>query len=125
MAVSTNHFNPNSDPKLLCTCDNILCDKRSVKQDVLNMLECVRLDIDRPMIVTSGGRCKNHPNEIHRRTPADHQKGQGVDIAVSGGYQRAQLVKAGIDAGFNAIGVAKGFVHLGHRPNEPLVMWTY
>jgi hypothetical protein len=50
-----------------------------------------------------------------------------LDIAVRGGTERGELVKLGLDAGFNAIGVAKTFVHLGYRPElgEEIVMWVY
>lgn len=125
MDVKTKHFNPKTDPKLLCTCGHIDCDKRSVKLGILTMLERVRIRADRPLTVTSGGRCPNHIDEAGRAKPADHQKRQAVDISVSGGYERAELVSLGIEAGFNAIGVAKTFVHLGYRPDKKLVMWTY
>ena len=123
--IQTKHFNPNTDIKLLCTCGHPNCDKRSVNQSVLDKVELLRVMVDRPLTVTSGGRCKNHPNEIMRTTTADHQKGIGIDIAVSGGVQRGELVEVGIQCGFNAIGVAKTFVHLGRREGEELVMWVY
>lgn len=125
MTVKTEHFHPRTDPKLLCTCGHKACDKRSVKQNTLNRLEEVRVLANRPLTVTSGGRCPNHPNEVHRDIPADHQKCHGIDIAVSGGRQRAEIVNLGIKRGFNAIGVAKTFVHLGYREGKDLVMWTY
>jgi hypothetical protein len=123
--ISTKNFNPNSDPKLLCTCGDLDCDKRSVSQETLDRAQLVRSEANRSLTVNSGGTCTYHPNEKHRTTPADHQKGVGIDIAVAGGIQRAQLVTLGLKHGFNAIGVAKGFIHLGYREGEPLVMWTY
>ena len=125
MTAKTKDFNPSSDKKLLCTCGHSKCDKRSVKQSVLNMAQKVRTDAQRPLTVTSGGRCQYHPNETHRTNPADHQRCIALDIAVSGGIERAQIVTLGIKHGFNAIGVAKTFVHLGYRENETLTMWTY
>ena len=125
MKAKTKDFNPSSDLKLLCTCGHPECDKRGVKQSVLNRLQKVRTDVRRPLTVTSGGRCSYHPSEAHRTTPADHQKRIAVDIAVSGGLERAQLVSLGIKHGFNAIGVAKTFVHLGVRDDSPLIMWVY
>lgn len=128
MQAHTKNFNPKTDVKLACTCGHPDCDKRSVNQSTLNKAQIVRDLANRPLIVTSGGRCPNHPNEIHRTTPADHQKCNAVDISLAGGLQRGELVKLGIDAGFNAIGVAKTFVHLGYReelkPGE-IMMWTY
>ena len=123
--ISTQNFHPDTDPKMLCTCGHPDCDKRSVRQAILDKVQEVRGVVRRPLTITSGGRCTNHPNEIHRTTPADHQKCNALDIAVSGGFERAELVHVGIACGFNAIGVAKTFVHLGYRENQPLVMWVY
>jgi hypothetical protein len=125
MPVKTKNFNPATDKKLLCTCGHANCDKRSVNQNTLHRLQKVRDDAMRPLTVTSGGRCPNHKNEVHRTTPADHQKGIGIDIAVAGGVERAQLVTLGLKHGFNAIGIAKTFVHLGYREGQQPVMWVY
>jgi len=125
--ISTENFNPNSDPKLLCTCDHPECDQRSVSQEHLNRVQVARELVGHALTVTSGGRCPNHPDEQHRTTPADHQKQQGCDIAVTGAT-RGNVVQAGIMAGCNAIGVAKTFVHLGYRPELPdghITMWVY
>lgn len=123
--IQTDNFNPETDPKLLCTCGNILCDKRSVDQQTLNRLQQVRREYSKPLTVNSGGRCQYHPDESHRTTPADHQNCVGVDIAVQGGIMRGNIVELGLDYGFNAIGIAKTFVHLGYRVGCKLVIWTY
>lgn len=125
MNPKTANFNIVSDPKLACTCGNPKCDKRAIKQIHLTRVQFIRDDAKRPLTVRSGGRCQYHPDELHRTTPADHQKRNGIDIAVSGGVERGQIVHLGLIYGFNAIGIAKTFVHLGYRENEELVMWTY
>lgn len=123
--IQTKNFKPSVDKKLLCTCMRSDCDKRSVKQDILDRVQLVRDDAMRGLTITSGGRCQYHPSEIQRVTPADHQNCIAVDIAVNGGLERGQLIKLGVKHGFNAIGVAKTFVHLGYREGQPLVIWTY
>lgn len=128
MKVATANFNPEIDKKISCTCGHPDCDERSVDQDTLNKAQVMRDKANRGLIVTSGGRCPNHPNEIHREKPADHQKCKALDIAISGGLQRGELVKLAIDAGFNAIGVAKTFIHCGYREEleaGDIMMWTY
>lgn len=125
--IKTKNFNPQYDKKLLCTCGHVDCDKRSVNQEILNTAQIGRNILGNPCSVTSGGRCPNHPSEVHRSTPADHQKGNGIDIACNGS-NRGNIVQAGIDAGFNAIGVARSFVHWGYREELPkghLTMWVY
>ncbi len=125
--IKTKNFNPGYDRKLLCTCGHPDCDERSVSQEHLDRVQKAR-DIDgHSWAVTSGGRCPNHPNEVHRSTPADHQKQNGIDIQCNG-WTRGNIVDAGIKSGCNAIGVAKTFVHLGYRPELPtghLTMWVY
>ena len=123
--IQTKNFNPDSDKKLICTCGKILCDKRSVSQFVLNKIQLIRDDLNHPLSITSGGRCQYHSNELHRTKPADHQKCQAVDVSVTGGEMRGKLVKLGLAYGFNAIGIAKSFVHLGYREDCELVMWVY
>ena len=129
MIIETEHFNPVSDPKLLCTCGHKDCDKRSVKLFFLNMLELVRIDYGMPMIVTSGGRCSYHPNEIHRSEPADHQKQLGIDIKITGLVMAMKLMAIGVRHGFNAFGInlTSGFIHMGYRLEigNKMAVWGY
>ncbi len=125
--ISTENFHPDTDPKLLCTCGHELCDQRSVSQPTLDMAQAGRELLGHGLTVTSGGRCPYHPDEVHRTTPADHQNRRGIDVSCNGAT-RGNIVRAGLDAGFNAIGVAKTFVHWGHRPDIPegdTIMWVY
>lgn len=124
----TKNFNPETDIKLRCTCDEPGCDKRSVKPLALNMLQRVRDEYGLPMIVTSGGRCPLHKNEKHRSSPADHQKGLGVDIRITGIAMATKLAAIAGKCGFNAIAInlELGFIHLGYRPEiNKIVTWQY
>lgn len=124
--IKTKDFNPDVDTKLLCTCGHSECDKRSVQQWVLDKVQLIRGSADRPLRITSGGRCPNHPSEVHREKPADHQKCQAVDIAVYNAEQRSEIVLLAVTVGANAIGVANGFVHVGFRNDtNKHVMWVY
>lgn len=126
--IETKNFNPISDPKLLCTCGHPECDKRSVSQKVLNKVQTMRYEAGRPLRITSGGRCPHHPNEVDRTTPADHQKCQAVDIYVNNALERGEIVDLALKHGFNAIGVAKNFVHIGLRSElewGEIIMWVY
>ena len=93
------------------------------------MLQPVRIDYGLPMIVTSGGRCSYHPNEVHRDEPADHQKCLGVDIKITGLIMAMKLVAIASKYGFNAFGInlKLGFIHLGYRPEQhsKISVWTY
>ena len=123
--IKTKNFNPRTDKKLKCTCEHQYCDQRSVKQETLDKVQLIRQDANRPLTITSAGRCSHHPNETHRSKPADHQNCIAVDISISNGLDRMEIVKLGLKHGANAIGVAKTFVHLGWRDTNSTVMWVY
>ena len=57
--------------------------------------------------------------------PGSPRKVGDPTLAVAGGVERAQLVTLGLKYGFNAIGIAKTFVHLGYREGQQPVMWVY
>lgn len=95
MTISTKNFHPDTDRKLLCTCGNQGCDRRSVNQETLDKAQVGREILGHPLTVTSGGRCQHHPDEAHRTAPADHQKQQGIDVAVNGAT-RGNVVAAGL-----------------------------
>ena len=123
--IQTKNFNPKSDLKLLCTCGHKDCDKRSVNQETLDKLQLLRGWFNAPMTVTSGGRCPNHPDEVHRTTPADHQNCIGVDIHYYSETEKNLIMMYGVKAGFTAIAAGKNFVHLGNRPQKHLTTWSY
>jgi hypothetical protein len=125
--ISTTNFNPNTDPKLLCTCGHAKCDKRSVKQQVLNKVQCIREDANRPLTITSAGRCQYHPNEIHRTEPADHQKCIAVDIFYTTILERNELMVLAGRHGANAVAAGKNFVHMAWREDigNRIATWKY
>ncbi len=130
MTISTKNFHPNTDERLLCTCGKPGCDKRSVDQETLDRMQLVRDDAGRGLRINSGGRCPNHPSQARKADPngGDHPACKGLDVKVTGGLQRGQIVKLGLKHGFNAIGVAETFVHLGYRPElaeGEVMMWKY
>lgn len=126
--IYTENFHPSTDSKLICTCGHSLCDKRSVSQEVLNKVQLLRTYLNTPLQITSGGRCPYHPNESHRKVPADHQRQRGIDIACRNSALRGKLVAQAMMLGFNAIGIHDSFIHLGLRAElktDDILMWTY
>ena len=127
--IQTLNFNPIDDPKLRCTCRAVSCDHRMVKQWVLDNLQLMRNDIKRSMIVTSGGRCSSHPNEINKDLPGDHQLCEAVDIACDDIHFETKLkVLAGRYGATRVAGGAYcGFVHLSWTKPErrDVPTWGY
>ena len=78
-----------------------------------------------PFRITSGWRDATHPAEARKEKPGTHNLGIAVDIAVSNGFERMNIVHEALKMGaFNGIGIGDNFVHLDGRTTTP-VMWTY
>lgn len=129
MIIKTTNFSSGTDPKLLCTCGHPECDKRSVNQLTLDQVQKIREDLGSPMSVTSGGRCPNHPNEVKKTSPGDHQLCFGIDIGCANAQEETKLkVLAGRYGATRVAGSAKdGFIHMAwtptHRTDVPT--WEY
>ena len=110
----TTNFSVETDPKLACTCGHPKCDKRVVKQLVVNTLQRVREDYHAPIRVTSGGRCQYHPDEVNKEKEGEHQKCLAVDIWHDG--TQAMVFKLCVLLGRHGatrIAVGKNFIHGG------------
>lgn len=129
MVIKTKNFNPASDQKLLCTCGHPDCDHRSVDQDTLNKVQLIRDDFGRPMTITSGGRCPNHPDELIKTAPGDHQLCKAVDVECTTKTDETKLkVLAGRHGATRVAGGAYcGFVHLAWTETErkDVPTWSY
>lgn len=115
--LPTENFSLDTDPKLACTCGHHKCDKRVVNQLVLGAVQHIRNDYKAPIQVTSGGRCKYHPDEINKSKPGEHYNCLGIDLWYDG--TQAMLLKIALLAGrYGATRVAAGvnFIHLGFTP---------
>ena len=125
--LATTNFNTKTDPKLLCTCGHESCNRRRVRQPVLDRLQLIRDDYGLPMLVTSGGRCPYHFKEVHKRKAGDHQKGYAVDIAYSGELQRNKLLVLAGRYGATRVAVGRAFIHMSWMPtdNKSVPTWSY
>jgi zinc D-Ala-D-Ala carboxypeptidase len=94
----------------------------------LAVLQAIRNDFGRPMVITSGYRHWTHPVEARKgHTTGEHTKGTCADIACTDGRSRYELVTLALKHGVTRIGIAKNFVHLGiGAQGLPVrVIWEY
>lgn len=126
-AVYTDNFNPTDDPKLLCTCGHEDCDERSVSQRVLNAVQEIRVDLGQPMVITSGGRCPNHPDEVAKAQAGDHQKCTAVDVRYSSTQERTKLLVLAGRHGATRVAFGNTFVHMAWTPTSrtDVPTWEY
>lgn len=127
--IMTDNFKPSTDPKLLCTCGHPDCDQRSVDQLTLDKVQLIREDLKQSMTINSGGRCPNHPNEVTKTKPGDHQLCTAVDVACSDVQLETKLkTLAGRHGATRVAGGAYcGFVHMAWTETErtDVPTWSY
>ena len=117
-----NYF---SDDELRCQCG---CGGLKFDPTVRQALNAIRSKYGKPMVVSSGYRCPDHPIEAKKSHPGEHTTGMCVDIACHG-FDAATLTKLAMDQGAKRIGWnQKGssrFIHLGWSRDYPRGTWTY
>ena len=97
--------------------------------DFLFRLQTLRTRYNKPMTITSGNRCRQHPIEAAKTSSGSHTTGKAADIAVQGADAH-RLLSLALDLNFKGIGVQqkgdKRFLHVddvseGSRPT----VWSY
>jgi len=114
-----------------CQCGD--CDENGIQDRFIDVLQEIRTAYGKPLVVTSGYRCANHPVERVKIRPGTHNLGLAADVAVSRGdaFRLVQIAMghpdiAGLGVKQNGTG---RFIHLDivedqehfARPN----LWSY
>ncbi len=98
------------------------CGKINLEEDFLIALQKLRDDFGKPMKITSGYRCPDHPIEAKKPQPGYHSRG-AIDVAVSG-EDAWTIIKIASSTGWGGIGVnTPSFIHLDRRTNK--TVWKY
>lgn len=106
------------------------CGEYHFDENFLALLNEIRVTFNRPMVVTSGYRCSEHPVEAAKEKPGSHNRGLAVDIQVAGQDAIDLVVAAGLN-GITRIGVkqkgpwSERFIHLDADNDLPNAMWSY
>lgn len=106
------------------------CGAEGIRPELVDKLQAMRSDYAKPMVITSGYRCPQHPAEVKKNAPGAHSLGLAADIGVQGADAH-KILELAFKHGFTGIGVQqKGtgrFIHLDIAGNElprPAV-WSY
>ena len=97
-----------------------------MSEDLILILESVRNELGKPVVITSGYRTEAHNEKVGGKPNSSHLKGLAVDIACNASRDRFNLVNLFIKHDINRIGIAKNFIHVdidGDKDQD--VMWTY
>ena len=119
------YFSPEGDPALFaCQCGE--CDWTGPKGELLLKLEEARSLAGIPFVINSGPRCPRNNLDVGGVDDSEHVHGSGADIRCDSSWARMKIVRACLAAGFDRIGVAKTFVHVGVSKSKPRpMMWVY
>ena len=91
---------------------------------LLSILEGARVLYGRPLIITSGYRCKKHNAEVGGVEPSEHgnyqtQTTDAADIAAISADDRYELVKIFLGFGVPRLGIGNYHLHVGVSPVLP------
>ena len=105
-----------------------------ISPDLMVRLQAMRDEVG-PIRITSGVRCRQHPESRTRPpsspVPADRgdvegRCGHAGDIAAVGSRRRFRLLDAALAAGFVRVGIGKSFLHLDNDYKKAQgVAWDY
>jgi uncharacterized protein YcbK (DUF882 family) len=101
----TEHFNSE---EFNCQCG---CGTGHIAQNLVLILEKVRVAIDRPMRINSGIRCLEYNRSIKSSDTSSHIKGIAVDVGCTQMSDRYLLMNEFVKH-FKRIGIHKEFIHV-------------
>lgn len=117
----SKHFNHKSDPMMACPC----CEKGTLSVSILMVVEDVRQHFGKPVVITSGSRCRKHQMDINPDAPRSRHivdkennwESDAVDFRVIGVHERKVVayLKKRPYAHLMGIGVYKGRTHADAR----------
>jgi len=111
-----------------CPCG---CGLSNIHDNALFFFDRIREVYGKPMIVTSGCRCKEHNIKIggakkSPHTPQEDGYTYALDIAIDNSRDRHDFITAAVRVGCNRWAYTKSFVHLDFSPyHDQDVVWVY
>ena len=90
------------------------------------MLDMVRKDFGRPMVINSGYRTESHNKKVGGVADSPHMAGVAADIKVNNSRERYELLLFLLKYKFHRIGIGKTFIHVDiDETKDPDVIWLY
>lgn len=110
------------------------CDKCNISEDIVIILQMMRDQLKKPIFISSGYRCPEHPIEKMKEKPGEHSMGMAADI-ICNGQDALFLLEVSHRLGVRRIGLhQKGrpsgrYMHIGiadrFTKEYPVAIWTY
>ena len=96
---------------------NIITDfsvRNNIKSLVENILQPLRDDIGKPLIISSGYRCPEVNFLVGGKPTSQHLKGEAADVFYDNPYELAKRIVE-LKLPFDQIGLYNTFVHISHK----------
>ena len=116
---SLSHFKAR---EFQCKCRRAECDAPEMDKAFLAKLEELRERWGRPLIVTSGVRCRWHNDQIKGAPMSFHMRGRAADLRVQNLNEARALHALAESIGFGGIEIGRGFIHVDNGPERE---WKY
>ena len=78
MPVDTKNFKVS---EFACKC----CSKNNIQQQVIDMCQKIRYELNMPININSGYRCPKHNAKVSKAKSSRHMLGRAADLSSSGG----------------------------------------
>ena len=102
------------------------CGRQEMRPEFMGKLQALRSAYGKPLYITSGFRCRDHPVEKAKSSPGMHATGLAADIGVQGA-EAVTVLRLALGIGFTGVGVQqkneKRFLHLDTRALPTI--WSY
>ena len=123
MSIDWSRYPNFTREEFTCRCG---CGRNEMRPELVERLQALRSAYGKPMHITSGYRCPQHPVEAARAQPGMHATGLAADIGIRDS-EAVALLRLALDAGFRGVGVqqkgSKRFLHFDLR--ETPTIWSY
>lgn len=111
--------------EFLCKCDHDDCPKELPTDELADRVQLMRDKLGYSITLSSGVRCERHNRAIGGVENSTHVRRIAVDIETLNSTDRGAKLNAAIGAGFRAIGIGRGFLHLDLRHFDTLMCFDY
>lgn len=102
--------------------------KCEMNEKFMEILQKIRTEYGKPIIISSGYRDVTHPVEVIKAQPGEHAEGMAADIYIRG-TDALKLLELALKHGVKRIGLhqqgSSRFIHLGISDSFPAGIWTY
>jgi len=114
----TKYFN---EDEFSCGCREG-CTAPAISHKLVALLTAIRIDLGKPMRISSGLRCKRKNMAIAGAAlRSKHLTGEAADVVAKSHAERFEILKLALKYGITGIGIYSRHIHLDIGHDEPII----